>query len=84
MFYVILFLVEQNYILTPIWLASVSFFLLFYLNLYRFITRNTFEERIDAMIQQKKDLAELTVATGESWIGKLSNTELHEIFERRE
>ena len=51
---------------------------------HRFITRNTFEERIDAMIQQKKDLAELTVATGESWIGKLSNTELHEIFERRE
>lgn len=51
---------------------------------HRFITRNTFEERIDAMIQQKKDLAELSVATGESWIGKLSNTELHEIFERRE
>jgi len=51
---------------------------------HRFITRNTFEERIDAMIQQKKDLAELTVATGESWVGKLSNTELHEIFERRE
>lgn len=54
------------------------------MNLYRFITRNTLEERIDAMIQQKKDLAELTVATGEIWIGKLSNTELHEIFERRE
>ena len=34
------------------------------------------------MIQRKKGLAELTVATGESWIGKLSNKELHEIFER--
>lgn len=49
---------------------------------HRFITRNTFEERINEMIQRKKGLAELTVATGESWIGKLSNKELHEIFER--
>ena len=49
---------------------------------HRFITKNTFEERIDAMIQQKKNLADLTVATGESWIGKLSNDELHQIFRR--
>ena len=47
---------------------------------HRFITKNTFEERIDAMIQEKKHLADLTVSTGESWIGKLSNKELHEIF----
>ena len=47
---------------------------------HRFITQNTFEERIDAMIQEKKHLADLTVSTGESWIGKLSNKELHEIF----
>lgn len=47
---------------------------------HRFITQNTFEERIDAMIQDKKDLADMTVATGENWIGKLSNKELHEIF----
>ena len=47
---------------------------------HRFITQNTFEERIDAMIQEKKHLAELTVSTGENWIGKLSNKELHEIF----
>lgn len=49
---------------------------------HRFITDNTFEERIDAMIQSKKHLAEMTVAAGESWIGKLSNKELHVIFER--
>lgn len=49
---------------------------------HRFITKNTFEERINAMIQQKKQLADLTVATGENWIGKLSNSELHEIFDR--
>ncbi len=47
---------------------------------HRFITKNTFEERIDEMIRQKKNLADLTVATGESWIGKLSNKELREIF----
>ena len=47
---------------------------------HRFITQKTFEERIDAMIQEKKHLAALTVSTGESWIGKLSNKELHEIF----
>jgi hypothetical protein len=32
------------------------------------------------MIQRKKQLADMTVATGESWIGKLSNKELREIF----
>lgn len=47
---------------------------------HRFITKNTFEERIDAMIQKKKNLADLTVTTGEGWIGKLSNKELREIF----
>ena len=47
---------------------------------HRFITQNTFEERIDQMIQDKRHLADLTVATGENWIGKLSNKELHELF----
>ena len=48
---------------------------------HRFITKDTFEEKIDAMIQQKKMLADMTVATGENWIGKLSNKELRELFE---
>jgi len=47
---------------------------------HRFITKNTFEERIDEMISNKKHLAEMTVATGENWIGKLSNKELRDIF----
>lgn len=47
---------------------------------HRFITRNTFEEKINAMIQDKKRIADLTVATGENWIGQLSNKELREIF----
>lgn len=47
---------------------------------HRFITKNTFEEKIDRMIQNKRELAELTVTSGENWIGKLSNKELKEIF----
>jgi SNF2 family DNA or RNA helicase len=43
---------------------------------WRLITQGTFEEKIDEMIRRKKDLANLTVATGESWIGNLSNEEL--------
>lgn len=48
---------------------------------HRFITKNTFEERINEMIQSKKALADMTVATGENWIGNLSNKELKNIFE---
>lgn len=47
---------------------------------HRFITQNTFEEQIDRMLQEKKELADMTVATGENWIGQLSNDELKEIL----
>jgi SNF2 family DNA or RNA helicase len=47
---------------------------------HRMITKNSFEEKIDEMIQRKKQLADMTVSTGENWIGKLSNKELREIF----
>ena len=46
----------------------------------RFITKDTFEERINDMIRQKKHLADMTAASGESRIGKLSNKELRDIF----
>lgn len=49
---------------------------------HRFITQGTFEERIDKMIQSKRHLADLTVTAGESWIGNLSNTEIRELFAR--
>ncbi len=48
---------------------------------HRFITKNTFEEKINEMIQAKKALANMTVATGENWIGNLSNKELKTLFE---
>ncbi|MDR3237841.1 MAG: DEAD/DEAH box helicase [Spirochaetia bacterium] len=48
---------------------------------HRFITKATFEERINEMIQRKKALAEMTISTGENWIGNLSNTELRDVFQ---
>jgi SNF2 family DNA or RNA helicase len=47
---------------------------------YRMITEGTFEERINEMIRAKKELADLTVSTGENWIGDMSNQELKEVF----
>ncbi|HET8828520.1 MAG TPA: DEAD/DEAH box helicase [Pelobium sp.] len=47
---------------------------------HRFITKNTFEEKINEMIQKKKVLAEMTVNTGENWIGNLSNKDLKDLF----
>lgn len=46
---------------------------------HRFITQGTFEEKINQLLLQKKDLANLTVSTGEKWIGELSNRELKEL-----
>lgn len=47
---------------------------------HRFITKDTFEERINDMIRHKKKLADLTVGTGEQWIGQLSNREIEDVF----
>jgi len=46
---------------------------------YRLLTQGTFEEKINQMLLVKKDLANLTVATGETWLGDLTNTELKEL-----
>jgi SNF2 family DNA or RNA helicase len=43
---------------------------------HRFITTGTFEERIDEMIKNKKELANLTVSSGESWVTEMSTTEI--------
>ena len=47
---------------------------------YRFVTAGTFEEKINEMLQSKRELADLTVASGEAWIGELSSKELGELF----
>jgi SNF2 family DNA or RNA helicase len=49
---------------------------------HRFITKNSFEEKIDAMIQSKQELADMTVASGESWIARMSRDELKALFNR--
>ena len=46
---------------------------------HRLITENTFEEKIDEMIQSKKELADLTVASGEQWVSELSDVELRDL-----
>ena len=43
---------------------------------YRLINQGTMEEKIDAMIRSKKDLADMSITTGENWLGDLSNEDL--------
>lgn len=49
---------------------------------HRFITKNSFEEKIDAMISSKQELADMTVTSGESWLARMSHEELKELFDR--
>ena len=46
----------------------------------KFVCVGTLEERIDAMIEQKKALAEQVVGTGESWLTGLSAAALREVL----
>lgn len=48
--------------------------------IHRLVTLGTFEEKIDEMIKNKRELANLTVSSGENWLSELSNEELMEIF----
>ena len=47
---------------------------------YRFVTAGTFEEKINEMLKSKKELADLTVQTGETWIGDLDTREIEKVF----
>ena len=47
---------------------------------YRLITKGTFEEKINDMIASKKELADLAVKQGETWITEMSNKELKELL----
>lgn len=47
---------------------------------HRLISIGTFEEKINEMINDKRELAELTVAAGETRISEMSNQELKELF----
>jgi SNF2 family DNA or RNA helicase len=47
---------------------------------HRFITLETFEEKINEMLEKKKELSENIIKTGESWITELSNQEIKNLF----
>jgi superfamily II DNA or RNA helicase len=51
---------------------------------HRLINKGTLEERIDSMLQQKSRLADLTVKSGEQWIGDLTNSELRQLLTLRD
>jgi len=47
---------------------------------HRFITKNSFEEKIDKMIQAKKELSDLSVNIGESWLKDMDTDEIKSLF----
>ncbi len=47
---------------------------------HRFVTRGTFEEKINAMIRSKRELADMAVGSGEAWIGQLPAEELRALL----
>jgi SNF2 family DNA or RNA helicase len=50
---------------------------------HKFITAGTLEERIDEMIESKKGLAEAIIGSGEQWLTELSTDELKELVALR-
>lgn len=49
-------------------------------SVYRFITKDSFEEKIDKMIKAKSELSDLSVSVGENWLGNMEKDELRGIF----
>ncbi|HKL86713.1 MAG TPA: DEAD/DEAH box helicase, partial [Treponemataceae bacterium] len=47
---------------------------------HRFVTRGTFEEKIDAMLTSRQELADMTVSSGETWLARMSHEELQALF----
>jgi len=50
---------------------------------HKFICAGTLEEKIDEMIERKKEIAERVVGTGEGWLTELSTSELKSLFTLR-
>jgi SNF2 family DNA or RNA helicase len=47
---------------------------------HKFVCIGTLEEQIDVLIEQKKELADSIVGSGENWITEMSTDELRELF----
>ena len=50
---------------------------------HKFLCLGTLEEKIDEMIERKKEIAEVVVGAGEGWLTELSSAELRKIFTLR-
>lgn len=46
---------------------------------HKFVCAGTLEERIDALIERKRSVADQIIGTGEAWLTELSNTQLREL-----
>ena len=51
--------------------------------MHKFLCAGTLEEKIDAIIEKKKALAQSVVGTGEEWLTWLSTTELRDLLALR-
>jgi SNF2 family DNA or RNA helicase len=50
---------------------------------HKFVVRGTLEERIDEMIEQKTELAQNIIGSGESWLTEMSTDQLRDILTLR-
>ncbi len=53
------------------------------MQVHKFVCSGTLEERIDEMIEQKTELAENVVGSGEQWLTELSTDQLREVLALR-
>ena len=51
---------------------------------YRFITTGTFEERINQVLSEKVELAELAIDSNESFITEMTDSDLKEMLKLRQ
>jgi SNF2 family DNA or RNA helicase len=51
---------------------------------HKFISLGTLEERIDEMLENKQQLSENVISSSEGWITELSTDELKELFTLRQ
>ncbi|NOU92951.1 ATP-dependent helicase [Paenibacillus sp. LMG 31456] len=51
---------------------------------HKFVTLGTLEERIDEMLERKQGLSQQIIGTGENWVTEMSTDELRELFSLRQ
>ncbi len=54
------------------------------LQVHKFLCVGTLEEKIDEMLERKKEVAERVVGTGEAWLTELSNEQLKDLLTLRQ